>query len=151
MSIIIYSLPAYAVDMCMLELYTKRTTHTHTCMYACTHTCMRTHTHTHTHTQAFSDYRLLQPQTFQHALCWSCLSCLVFTNTSVCIIMRVCRDKALKYLRKGCKKLRSLTMLYCKGVSKYVPVSLSLSLFLSVTKFSVMPSFLLCEDFHKND
>ena len=44
--------------------------------------------------------------------------------------MRICRDKALKYLRKGCKKLRSLTMLYCKGVSKYVPVSLSLSFFL---------------------
>lgn len=36
-------------------------------------------------------------------------------DVSGCLLIT---DKALKYLRKGCKKLKVLTLLYCKGVSK---------------------------------
>jgi len=38
--------------------------------------------------------------------------------TSVLDFLCVSRDKALKYLRKGCKKLKVLALLYCKGVNK---------------------------------
>ena len=81
----------------------------------------------------------------QMCLCvqWYLHACHIFTCTWACCVvcgcmvyegrwsweqwvimfstlLHVCRDKALKYLRKGCKKLRTLTMLYCKGVSKWV-------------------------------
>ena len=137
----------------MHELYTKRTTPTLTPMHVCTHThaCTHTdtdthtqthtdthtqthtHTHTHTHTQAFSDYRLLQPQTFQHGLCWSCLFCLVFTNTSVYIIMCVQRQSP----EVPEERLQETALSYHallqgrQQVCACLPFSLSLSLSLS--------------------
>ena len=32
----------------------------------------------------------------------------------------ICRDKAMRYLRKGCKNLKSLSVLYCKAITKWV-------------------------------